>query len=177
MRRLLSRVKGKWQCIVKHPKASNNAALFPPHNLKWPGTEQLPRKSIALAKAIAVEENDQTGGEELPLPKHSPAGRVPGNEKPKSLFPCPRLPVAQFNQKPVQDPPDEVPRSHPFGMPNRVQKDGKEILRTIGDYPSHLFVLLTVFHFLGFSLSQCHEIISHLVSVRVIFPTVCTFFL
>lgn len=176
MRQLLSRFKGKWQCILKHPKASNNAALFPPHSLKWPGTEQLPRKSIAIVKAIAVGEN-QIGGEGLPLAKHSPAGRVPGNEKPKSLSPCPRLLVAQFNQKPVQDPPDKVHRSHPLGMPNRVQKDGKEVLRKIGDYPSHPLVLLTVFHFLGFSLSQCHEIISHLISVRVIFPTVCTFFL
>ena len=93
--------------------------------------------------------------------QHSQAGRETRDEKPKSLCPYPpvfwHLPMAQFNQKPEgQNPADEVHRSHPLGRPNRVEKDGKEVLMANGDYSSYLLILLIVFYFLVFFLSQCH---------------------
>lgn len=89
-----------------------------------------------------------TDGEELPWPTPSPARREPSNEKPTSSTPvlvscC--VPVAQFNQKQEgQDPPCGGTWKPPPGMPNRVEKDGKEVLMVNGDYPSSLLILLTV---------------------------------
>ena len=67
--------------------------------------------------------------------------------------------AAQFNQKPQQDPTDEVRRGQLLGMPNRVEKAEKEVLGA----NAHS----TLFCVLGFSLSRCHRIVSHLISPGV----------